>query len=164
MKNKSVTYLLIGVVLLIWGLVFYRLFSATQEDETFTPMAKAISALKKESEGSDTFELIHDYRDPFLGKAQSMPISEGHTPKKIVKPKVTEPKVIPPSVDWSFISYKGAITNKLSKREVGIFQINNVDAMMSANERIGDITILKVSRDSAQVLYKGIKKGIYKEF
>ena len=165
MKNKSVTYLLIGVVLFIWGLVFYRFFNATQEEETFTPSGHSI-ALKREkvSIASDTFELILDYRDPFLGKTQVSQTIVKSNRTRITKQKISEPKVILPPIDWSFIAYKGAITNKLSKKEIGIFRINNEDAMMSANDRKADVLILKVTRDSALILYKGIKKGIFKEF
>tara|TARA_B100000963_G_C22518548_1_gene621896 strand:+ start:710 stop:1033 length:324 start_codon:yes stop_codon:yes gene_type:complete len=66
MKNKKFTYLLIGLVALIWGFFFYMLFSDNtptieQQMNTFVPLELG--------EDSITFQKLNlAYKDPFLAR------------------------------------------------------------------------------------------------
>ena len=165
MKNKSVTYLLITVVAAIWGLVFYRIFNATNEEENFpNQVAKPIKTTSTIEE--DTFELINDYRDPFLGSMSSSfdRITSRPMRRKVPTPQKTEPTLATPPIDWSFVSYLGTIWNKQTNKEIGILKINGNEVMVASNDRVGEITVLKVVRDSVVIVYQGVKKGLRKTY
>jgi hypothetical protein len=166
MKNKSVTYLLIGGVALIWGLIIFRIFhAATEEEETFVPsQGKAIASKKAGKSPSDTFDLLLDYRDPFLGKVSVASFSDPNqirtsAPRR-KKPVVALPPA--PAIDWSFIAFKGTIQNKQLNSHIGLFHIHGKDVMLRPTEQSNGVTILKVSRDSAWVQFDGVKKGLAK--
>lgn len=163
MKNKSVTYLLGAVVLLIWGLVFYRLFSAVNEEDFSAPLSaySGTKAVEKNTD-SDSFELINDYRDPFLGQwSGSMQSSLGENRPKAPRKKVVKSipaPVTPPPIDWSFVSYLGTIHGKGSKKKLAILKLNDREMMVGNNDRIGDVTVLKVGKDSVLVSFQGVTK------
>lgn len=167
MKNKSVTYLLIGVVALIWGLVVYRIFNAVYEEEG---VSNPTVAFRGDREAKlvqdDTFELILDYRDPFLGK---MAVSSflGDTPRPKARKKKPSPPLstMPvPALDWSFVAYLGAINGKQPGKEIGMFRLHGNEVMMKAKESRGEITVLKITKDSAYIQYQGVKKGLTKSY
>lgn len=63
MKSRKTTYLLLAVVLIVWGAVLYQLlFSKTAEEELCTP---ALAAKTETPDKKDSLWL--NYRDPFLG-------------------------------------------------------------------------------------------------
>ena len=79
MKNKSTMYVLLVGVLIIWGLIFYRVFAGIGSDNTSSfaiPLKKSLqTTIQKEEE---VFVLLANYRDPFLGST-SRPISNSIT-------------------------------------------------------------------------------------
>lgn len=166
MKNKSVTYLLIGVVVLIWGLVVYRIFSAVSEGESgSSPIATFKSEKKAKVVQDDTFELILDYRDPFLGKISVASFLEGEvqqTRKTQKKQSFSAPIAPTSAIDWSFVTYLGAINSKKPGKEIGMFRLHGNEVMMKVKESRGEITVLKITKDSAYIQYQGIKKGLIK--
>ena len=161
MKNKSVTYLLGAVVLLIWGLVFYRFFSAVNEDDLPIPVsAYSTSKVSKSNVEADSFELISDYRDPFLGKWTGVINSDINKAPKVRKKvaKVVVPLVIAPPIDWSFVTYLGTIHGKQSKKKLAILKLNDREMMVGANEKVGELTVLKIGKDSILVSFQGVNK------
>jgi hypothetical protein len=166
MKNKSVTYVLIGVVVLIWGVIFYRIIHAATEDSSegsTAPTRPLVSNNVQEVE--DTFELIAHYRDPFLGKTTFYSNDDqraGLTRKKKTSAAKT---ILPtPAIDWSFIAYLGTIRNKQLKKEVGILRINGNETIVGVNDRVGDVTVLKITRDSATITFQNVRKVLGKSF
>ena len=63
MKSKITTYLLFASVLIIWGVIIWKLFAPTRP-EIYTPPTSASKAATNER--SDTLKL--NYPDPFLKK------------------------------------------------------------------------------------------------
>jgi len=162
MKNKSVTYLLGAVVLLIWGLVFYRFFSAANEDDLPMPVPSysPTSKLSKSNAEVDSFELISDYRDPFLGQWTGGINSDINNAPKARKKvaKVVPPPVVAPPIDWSFVSYLGTIHGKQSKKKLAILKLNDREMMVGANDKVGELTVLKIGKDSVLVSFQGVSK------
>jgi len=68
MKSKSLTYFLIAGVMAIWGIVFYRLYtSVSTNEDTSTNDFKLQKNVMKKDASTDSFQLVANYRDPFLG-------------------------------------------------------------------------------------------------
>lgn len=146
MKNKRKTYILLIIVLTIWGLLIYKFFSFTSEDpsgvstETELPL-KALAVRKR-----DTFQIDVNYRDPFLGKMY-MPEKASASVKRKVKKK--EP------VEWPAVIYKGIVSDTKDKKKVFMVIIGGRTYMMKEKETEGEITLKRGNRESIEVKYKG---------
>ncbi|MDF2456916.1 MAG: hypothetical protein K0R51_2909 [Cytophagaceae bacterium] len=167
--NKPMTYVLIAGVLMVWGLVFYRVFSDGTEStlQTSNTLYKA-SNTKSSSFAKDNFELLLSYRDPFLshqvraGNGFASFPSEQRVGSAKVKKKVKE--VVPVvAIDWSFISYLGLVANKVQNKNIGLVVINNKEYMVNEGDCIENVTIVKKSKDSINVSYNKEKKWIKRQ-
>ncbi|MEX0275688.1 MAG: hypothetical protein AB3N16_15050 [Flavobacteriaceae bacterium] len=90
MGKKGKTYLLLAVVLGIWGIIGIKILGAVNPKPTedlHPKMARAFTPQKIKQR--DTFAIAANYRDPFLGKVFKKPLP-ARTPKK--HPKKTTPK------------------------------------------------------------------------
>ena len=165
MKNKTTTYALIVVVLLLWGYIVYKIYAGVSGDETpeatvvrSKPQVKESIALKVED-----YTLNLNYRDPFLGKAAQQNVERPKVTQRSqqVRPLVQRAPVPPPEViDWSFIQFKGIMKNPTSQKIVSIVIINNAQYMLEEGAIGGGVKVIKVYKDSLKVSYKNIKKTI----
>lgn len=151
MKNKTKTYLLLALVLAIWGIIGYKIISATnptspiterlQTDATFTPK------IKKEI---DTFSIKTVNRDPFLGTL-------------LVKKRTkTERPKLQASIVWKPITYHGTISNKSGNAKVFIVSIDNQQHLMKPGQTINEVKLIKGNNNSVLFSYKGSRKTITK--
>ncbi len=169
MKNKGVTYLLLAVVCAIWGIIIFRIIKGMSGDEEQN-ISNNSQTYTSNDKAEETYDIIASYRDPFLGGvSQSFSQNESSPEIKREKPKTVIAKpttpALPPSpavvIDWSFIHFKGLISNKGGKA-VGIVSINGNEHLVKNNDRLSDVKILSVSKDSILIQYKGLVKGIRK--
>jgi len=77
MKKKVLNYFLIGAVLMVWGIIIYRIIDATGDSDD-VPVSKTPAVLKKTQADQyvntqDTSHLILNYRDPFAGESKGEP-------------------------------------------------------------------------------------------
>lgn len=147
MKNKKSIYILLPLVLLIWGTVMYQFFSfSATEEEVIVPTneisLKPIKAIKR-----DTFSINTNYRDPFLGKVYT--VKNDTVPKKMKAVKVVEPLV------WPNIQYKGIVSDTKDKIKIYMLVINNQTFLMKKGETQNEIYLKDGDRESVYVKYKG---------
>ena len=67
MKNKKNIYILLPAVILIWGLLGYRIFSGLKPSNTAEEKLTVRAFKPQELKESEPFTISTDYRDPFLG-------------------------------------------------------------------------------------------------
>lgn len=159
MKNKKAVYILLPLVLLLWGIIFYMIFSAVNPsyDQQVQPRDLSIN-VSSENPLSDTFSIIANYRDPFLGKVFSSekPVvrdaSINSTPVK--------PIVIPKS--WPSISYGGMMKIIKSSKQVALIYINGGSKMMKTGEIKEEVELLKIYNDSVEVMFHKEKRVVKK--
>src|ERR1700744_4826368 len=113
MKNKKLTYFLFFIVLIVWGLIIYKVFISVGGDDDPTPVASSKSAKEPYNDYStpkDTSKLLLNYRDPFglvKFKDTVVNVKKAHTRDIVqIKPIVT--------FNWDFIHYAGYISNSSS--------------------------------------------------
>jgi type II secretory pathway component PulC len=160
-KNKGLTYLLICVVCLVWGIIIYRLFFIEAGDDGQTVFLKTKSVHEpydKYTVKNDTFKLALNYRDPFAGKVNAvadLPKTDvvTHTDIKPFKP-------VPPPLNWSGIKYSGYITNPKTKKMVAILIVNGKERMTAEGESLEGVKLLKNKKDSILVSWMGKQKYI----
>lgn len=161
-KNKKLTWFLICAVALVWGVILYRLFfNHTEEDYGLKSQA---AVLKHEPYDqylpkADTFRLVLNYKDPFLGGMAATAPEPKHTDLPVQPVNFVPPPAIP-MVDWSVVKYSGYIINPQTKKTVSIVMLNGKERMMAEGERFEGLQLLSNKRDSVLVSWQGKQKYI----
>lgn len=160
MKDKRVLFVLIIAVVAIWGLIGYKLVVGDVDESIITAPRSMDKNVVGELE-VESYQLLNNYRDPF----QAQRINYGSRSNGVEKnsnQKVTVQKKSEP-LAWPPITFGGLIKRKNSKEKVALLKVNSSDHLMRINEEIEGIKVLKIEKDSIQVIYKGEKKVIYKK-
>ena len=148
-------YVLLPLVLLVWGMVGYSLMAGKGKR---APVITPVNTLIKETgpSNAETFSIVADYRDPFLGKMPSRK-------PKVKKKRVSKPKAPPPPpVNWSFISYQGMVQNQKSGDTRAILTINSSGQLMKTGDVQHEVELLKIHKDSVEVRFQRTNKYIKK--
>lgn len=148
MKSKKSIYVLLPLVLLIWGLLIYQFFSFSSAESNFSEIEPSIDFKPSELTKIDTFSLDVNYRDPFLGKMY----------KDSKKEKGGERKKTPsrPAVNfvWPDIKYKGIVSDMKDTKKVFLLAINGKNFLMKAGETQNEVTLKKGDRNRVTLSYK----------
>tara|TARA_R110002012_G_scaffold294098_1_gene490028 strand:- start:3434 stop:3898 length:465 start_codon:yes stop_codon:yes gene_type:complete len=138
------TYLLLGIVLLIWGLIGYKIFNWMPDNEEALVVPSKVDFKPKQIKERDTFSIVAKYRDPFLESA----------PEKVIVPKKklsTQPKAEEPTID---IRYTGFITDGSSNQKIFFVTINGQQKMMKLNDKVDDVSLISGSKETIKVRYQ----------
>lgn len=162
MKNKSLTYVLLIVVAIVWYNVFFRVVSNFSGDDSgIVPTSNIPQTIG--SIDRDTFSLNANYRDPFGSTtlAISLPVDPQFNPNPypVAKP-------IPQKVKdfWPKIEYKGMLRKTSSDNPLAIIFIDDIQLFLRKGEQVFDgITLKTVHRDSVVILYKKEKRVYWRD-
>ena len=158
MKNKKLTYVLGLVVLVVWGMIIYRVFNALNSDDDSVPVVPLKTTKEAYNDFSipkDTTHLLLNYRDPFG-------IVKQKDTDKVVVRRVAEPK-IPVQVkpmDWGFIRYSGYLLNPTTKKLIALVSINGQNITLAEGQTKNDVRLIKNLRDSIKISFEGKIKFI----
>lgn len=161
-KNKKLTYFLICAVAAVWSIILYRVFF---NDSGADDVLKSPSAVVKHEpydqyvQKEDTFKLVLNYKDPFLGGMAPVAVLNPGT--AVTKPLNPAPAPPPkPLVDWGVIKYVGYIVNPATKKIVSIVTVNGMERMLAEGEYFEGAQLLKNKKDSVLMSWKGKQKYI----
>lgn len=163
MKNKRLLYILIPLVLLIWGIIFYKIFTQINHGNDKPFFNQGLKNSSVTNNVKDTFTIKANYRDPFLtghqkstfgseDDGQMMFSTAGFSKKKEPKTDIVIPD----------LHYFGLIANTSKKQRIGLFRLNNKDALLKEGEVIEEFKIVRLFNDSVKITFKKIKKTIQK--
>ena len=166
MPKKKLNIVLVAALLLIWGLVMYKLFWKEADSSAIEEADFMMATENLESAVPDTIILDLSYRDPFLGKAprkakkhvsRSTPqtTSVRKDKKKIVK-HINQPE----AVKWPSITYSGMIENSNDSRKVAIVNIDNQSHLLAPGDTANQIMLASMNRDSIRVNWNGKTKTV----
>jgi len=158
-RNKVLTYVLIFVVLIVWGIIIFRIVAAYggSNDDAYTPPPAAKEVFNDYAIPKDTTRLMLNYRDPFgliVKKDTVKPRSLG---RPYLKTGITNLK---PVFNWDIIQYSGYIRNPDSKKLIAFLHINGKEATMNEGETIDHIKLVRNMKDSVLVNHEGKTKYI----
>ncbi len=139
--------MLLGVVLLIWGIIGFKVLGALSSEEETPALAENVNFKPKEVAKKDTFSILADYRDPFLG---TLPPSKKKS-KRVVKKK---------EVQFPSINYTGLITDQNTKNHIFFVTISGNQYLMRKGNSQAEVTLMSGSSSKIRVKYKGILKTI----
>lgn len=157
MKSKKSIYILLPIVLIIWGMLIYQFFSYTSS-EIIEVKEELPLFVKIDYKEPDTTALDVNHRDPFTGKLESVKekssISKGkssNTPKINIE---TTPEV------QTQIEYKGIVSDVANKKKVFMVIIDNQTYLMKQGDKENEVELINGNRESITIKHKGKKKNI----
>ncbi|MDL5514851.1 hypothetical protein QSE00_23780 [Arenibacter sp. M-2] len=149
MKKNKKTYLLLIVVFAIWGVLGFKIVNTinppkdqkaySPNNVKFTPPAKLIR---------DTFSILANYRDPFLGSLPVPKVQKTHKIKEIPKEREIE------------ILYTGFIKESSSGAKIFFIDIDREQHMMSINDTFKEVRLLSGNTEKVKVKVRGKIKNI----
>lgn len=151
-QNAKIKYVLVTLVLMIWGLVIYKVCAGL-----FAGEAHIVAPLVKPVVNADTvapYYLMKDsYPDPFSNDI----LTKEELPKEEVAVKAATAPIAPQSVSVAessvpqpVIKYCGYIFNPVTKNKMALITVNGRGVTAGVNEKIDmgikvlDITALKI--------------------
>ncbi|TAI48499.1 hypothetical protein [Flagellimonas allohymeniacidonis] len=149
MGKNIKTYILLGVVLIIWGVIAYRIFATLSPEPQKQNSFVAKSYAPMEMAARDTFSIKADYRDPFLGTLTSS------KPKKTPQAKVVKREI--PSID---VRYTGSMYNSSTKKRIYFVTINGQQHLLEKGRSVAKITLVRGSEGSITYRYHGVLKKV----
>ena len=155
MKNKKLAYILFPVVLLVWGIVGYKLYVKFFGEEDAIVASTEIVSADKANTFTDHFDIENNYRDPFLGNAvREAVVSAQAQQAPVQRQVVVAPPVLKPMVYWPAIKVGGIVNEK---KFMGIISGKNV--LLSKGEQALGVTFVKSSKDSVWFKFSNEQKA-----
>ena len=163
MKNKPLTYVLLLVVVVVWGMIIYRVFVAVSANDGADLPQPIAAADKKEAPNDyapvkDTTKLMLNYRDPF-GAAEDKDTAVIAVNKLIKMPSMAARPFVQP-INWGFIRYSGYIVSAGSKKPLAMLSINGRNVTLAEGEQSDNVKLLRNAKDSVKVAFQGKTKFI----
>ena len=153
MKKQNKTYLLVAVVIGIWGIIGFKFFGAVNPaTQEMAAVASNEIFVPQQIKEREIFTIAANYRDPFLGTVQA--------PKRKVKKStstVVKKKVVVPTKS---IQYSGFITDKNSSQKIFFVTVDGHQQMMSVNDTFQEVKLVRGTTNSIKVKYKGSTQNI----
>lgn len=149
LKKKSTLGLLIGIVLLIWGIVFFQIVQMTVP----TPSKETVGLSEMSVKTATPPALLLNYRDPFRESAGT---SSGRKAEvSLPLPQQTEVAEPPPTFRWLGKISKGVKDFLLLATERGT-------RLIELNEQVEGYTVRRIYSDSIVVVKKHQAFVLYK--
>ena len=138
------------VVLAIWGILGFRILSAVNPDNSLPITHTTLSDFKPTApKARDTFSILANYRDPFLGTL----------PKSVIQTSPPK-KITPAPVVKRNISFTGHIRDQKSDQVIFFVNIDGQQHMISLTDEVDGVRLLKGNEDQITVLYENRRETI----
>ncbi len=163
MKNKKLTYILLPLVIIVWGLVVYRMFfEGRTKPDNLTQIIKPIVKEQTQTKNK-TYKLIANYRDPFLDKTASGNIESGEKQNKQTESNTNlrRRRTSVSRVRWPEIEYGGFVEGNKAKQTI-LIKINKRDYLAYKGDTIEQVIVKEFYGDSLIVIYSNEEKTLLK--
>ncbi len=177
MKNQRAVYLLLPLVLLIWGFIGWRVWSATEEPATGLAASFTTGQPVATPPSSRPPKLLLTYADPFRAVAGSEPAPASVPPSASPVPlppaksssglnlpirPLTPTSPTAPTPVWPPITYLGVIAHAEGKAQVALLTINGEETALKIGREVQGIHLLRLFRDSVQVVMGKQQRTFYR--
>lgn len=158
-QKKKTIYILMPIVILVWGFVFYQLygyfFSTPSYANTEEKTIINIDEIKK-----DTFSIVANYRDPFLSQKRMQAANNRVVTK--TNRSTTKKNTSPTVLKWPSIQYKGMIKNNNSERRVAIVTVDGKEHIVNEGTTLNELKVVKIEKATITVSFQDEQKTINK--
>lgn len=171
MKNKKATYTLIVLVVIIWGLIGFRIYNHIhdkdgEETELYIPIDT--TAIKLDMDAITELKL--NYRDPFLKYNPSVirrseATKQGSNRRSDIRRRIGVLNNNGPAekkVTWPDIIFSGLILNDKTNEELGLIEVDKESFLIRKGDIKKDIIINEIYADSILVTYQDKQRTIKK--
>ncbi|GAB3433027.1 hypothetical protein [Niabella aquatica] len=159
-NNLNTKYVLIGLVVLIWGMIIYKVIAGLSGDETVVPVV-AFKSTTKINADTSYYLLNIVYPDPFANEnifeetAEDtlLPAGTDHPENFAAMQTYTSPPVVtqPPA-----IKYNGYIYNPTTKKKTALITYNGRSMVVSVSDMLDEKTkVLKIDDHELAVTVMG---------
>ncbi|MBQ4279826.1 MAG: hypothetical protein IJC16_07735 [Rikenellaceae bacterium] len=138
MRSRGMTYVLLAVVLGIWGVVAWKLFFA-RPDSPAVPETVAVPKTKALQTEADTLRL--DYCDPFLRATAVRPATDRSVTVAPIQGNAAAPAVEPPAFTYTGMIRKG-------RTPYFLFLVNGIQEMIRPGGSLGEYRLASGCADS----------------
>lgn len=153
MKKKK-TYLLLAIVVFVWGYLGYKVYSSFYGDEEDLITNKIIDNKQAEKKvQKEKLKIKYPDKDPFLGKMYSPKIQK-KVSKEAIKITYTYDSI------FDKIRYKGFINNKTDTSPLYLLSYKQKSYVIKPNHKFDGILLLGGTPDEIKVNYKTVTKTI----
>jgi len=155
MKNKKTLYYLIPAVILIWGIIVYKIITVTNYESVKHSSATSIPSINSQDTLPKEYQLLLNYKDPFLlepafrqnkVKSQSRNADLSATRQKPIKNV--------PQLNLMNIMYIGMV-EKPGNHTIALINIGGETKMLRKGEHADQIKVLNIWTDSVQIFSNG---------
>lgn len=137
-------------MLAIWGILGFRILSAVNPKDSLGSTHTTLSDFKPTApKVRDTFSILANYRDPFLGTQ----------PKSKLKVSPLKKITAAPIVKRS-INFTGHIRDQKSDQVIFFVNIDGQQHMMSLKDEVDGVRLLKGDEDQITVFYENRRETI----
>ena len=133
-------------------MIFSFFFSAPKYSISTQEKVVNIAAIER-----DTFLIVADYRDPFLGTKRRV---TGQ--KTNYKSRTSNNTVASKGKNWPAIAYNGMIKNNNSNKRVGIVKIDGKEYLVKSGDVLGEVKVIKITKQEIKVRFQRESKTITK--
>ena len=162
MKNKKLQYVLFPLAIVVWGIIFYKIFSGLQSGKQVYSNENYLLTAEEGDSVPDTFTIVANYRDPFLRSGGTVVNQQKTGPKSVIPQKVRQVNNQQTFVQWPQISYHGVIVNEKDKTVTALMNVNNKNLLLRQGDQYADMTVKAVFDDSVRLSYMGQSKTFIK--
>lgn len=155
MKNKSLTYVLLIVVGIIWYQVFFRIKSNFEEN-TVINSNNVVNYPSNLKINRDTFKIILPIRDPFYGKIilNNFSSTKYNQTQTNLQTKTNQAKPIKQITNWFSIEYFGMIKKNDSKNPLAIIKIDHeLFHLRKGEEAFDGYKVVSIYADSVLISF-----------
>ncbi len=162
MKKKGKQYLLLVVVLAIWGIVGFRFYSFLAPEEENQPlMENKMSSLTLQS-SKKNYPVKCDYADPFLKDVSIRKVRKeiyNTTSNNLHKENIK--KTVDAKTDqFPSVQLAGVIANSQNGKKSAIMILDGKEYSLVAGETVNGMKLSKIFSDSVLVTYQKKNKII----
>jgi hypothetical protein len=150
-KSKASLYLLFPLVVIIWGVVIYRVLDVFEDEPEAPSVVRAGEEKELKKISIDTFSLLPIDQDPFLGHYYKKP-------EKIKAMKTLAKK----EVKWPTISYLGLVSGSEKSSGIHVVQINDRQILLEKGNIAEGVKLVSSGNGRIMLLYKGSRKTFSK--
>lgn len=174
-NNKYAPYILGPIVLLVWGLIFYKIYQAVYGGGAELPVpAYSQLSLYETTEQDSGYALLIDYRDPFLGNSlkgsrsspersarTTGPMSRRPAPKPFAaNARPAEVSTLQPT-PFPIVRYQGV--QIMDRDTVALLKINNrFFPVVRRGEVLERVQVETITPDSIYLRFEGQRRAFAK--
>jgi hypothetical protein len=174
-NNKRSVYLLLPLVLLVWGLIGWRIWAATSDPDPEAGPSLTLTLYARPAATRQQPRLLLTYGDPFKpGASRLATSSSGPVPVVSFTPSAPAtnraaslnfpvhpfvPVASASSIVWPQVKYLGVISHAGGEAQVALLAIDSQELVIKAGKSERGVQVIKLFRDSVQLGFGGQKKS-----